>query len=100
MSEKGANNAMKWLRKRKKSDRAEASPALAANEQEEVAQEKTEYIEDKTQAAAWPARAHPISRINRSWKFGRLSGRSRLAARSCMCSKESRWKCIRANWLC
>ncbi|WP_242069597.1 ABC transporter ATP-binding protein [Paenibacillus dendritiformis] len=52
---------MKWLRKRKKSDRAEASPALAANEQEEVAQEKTEYIQDKTQAAAWPARAHPIS---------------------------------------
>ncbi|BFH12920.1 ABC transporter ATP-binding protein [Paenibacillus melissococcoides] len=52
---------MKWLRKRKKSDRAEASPALAANEQEEVAQEKTEYILDKTQAAAWPARAHPIS---------------------------------------
>lgn len=61
MSEKGANNAMKWLRKRKKSDRAEATPALAANEQEEVAQEKTEYIEDKTQAAAWPARAHPLS---------------------------------------
>ncbi|BFH67784.1 ABC transporter ATP-binding protein [Paenibacillus dendritiformis] len=61
MSEKGANNAMKWLRKRKKSDRAEASPALAANQQEEVAQEKTEYIQDKTQAAAWPARAHPIS---------------------------------------
>ncbi|MDU5143180.1 MAG: ABC transporter ATP-binding protein [Paenibacillus dendritiformis] len=52
---------MKWLRKRKKSDRAEASPALAANQQEEVAQEKTEYIQDKTQAAAWPARAHPIS---------------------------------------
>lgn len=61
MSEKGANNAMKWLRKRKKSDRAEATPALAANEQEEVAQGKTEYIEDKTQAAAWPARAHPLS---------------------------------------